>query len=426
MPGDGRPGPALDRVPGRPGPPTPRRDRAGRCTGSSCRTGKTSWSGRPPPRPSTGSGTGLGNFFRSMWPAPAWPSALAALVAVGPALGAAGAAPVLAAWFLSPLVAYWVSRPRRAVESPLTDSERAELRRIARKTWHFFETFVGDEDHWLPPDNYQEDSIGSGGRVAHRTSPTNKGMLLLSTLAAHDFGYLGLRRPCSTAWKRPSTPSTGSRSTKGTSTTGTTPRPSGPCPRTTSRRSTAATCSAAWSRSSKGCARRPESHPRPQRPLDGPARYPGRARSRMSGSRPAGQGGSKEYKAFDDRGPDARRGVLAKPSSPLKPTSDSWDDPDRPAIELDGGRPGRHGSGPWIGRDARRTSWSDGKAYARRFSKACPRARGPKLASLAPWVVRLRRRRGFRALAVARRRSEALRPAGGPGKRSGIALAAPG
>src|SRR5262249_44628491 len=53
----------------------------------------------------------------------------------------------------------------------------------------FFETFVGPEDHWLPPDNYQEDPRG---QVAHRTSPTNMGLCLLSTLAAHDLGYLSL------------------------------------------------------------------------------------------------------------------------------------------------------------------------------------------------------------------------------------------
>jgi len=137
-------------------------------------------------------GTGIGNFVRSMWTAPAFASAVALLVALVRPSALPAALPVLLAWFASPIVAFWVSRPPRVVESPLTDPERAELRRIARKTWHFFETFVGDEDHWLPPDNYQEDSIGSGGRVAHRTSPTNKGMLLLSTLAAHDFGYLGL------------------------------------------------------------------------------------------------------------------------------------------------------------------------------------------------------------------------------------------
>ncbi len=56
-------------------------------------------------------------------------------------------------------------------------------------TWGFFESFVGPMDNWLPPDNYQ---AAPEGKVAHRTSPTNKGLLLLSTLAAHDLGYLGL------------------------------------------------------------------------------------------------------------------------------------------------------------------------------------------------------------------------------------------
>jgi cyclic beta-1,2-glucan synthetase len=138
-------------------------------------------------------GTGLANFFRTMWQSPAWAVAIGVLVVLVRPEALPAASPVLLAWFAAPVVAFWISRPRRAAESPLNDVERAELRRIARKTWHFFETFVGDEDHWLPPDNYQEDSIGSGGRVAHRTSPTNKGMLLLSTLAAHDFGYMSLK-----------------------------------------------------------------------------------------------------------------------------------------------------------------------------------------------------------------------------------------
>ena len=138
-------------------------------------------------------GTGIGNFIRAMWFSPAFALALGGLIDLIHPSALLAASPVLIAWFVAPLVAYWISRPRRIKETPLTEPERAELRRIARKTWHFFETFVGDEDHWLPPDNYQEDTIGSGGRVAHRTSPTNKGMLLLSTLAAHDFGYLSLK-----------------------------------------------------------------------------------------------------------------------------------------------------------------------------------------------------------------------------------------
>ena len=134
----------------------------------------------------------LPSFVVSMWPA----SALAAVIGLAVAwihpatLAAAG--PILAAWLFSPVVAWWVSQPRRATEAPLTDDERNALRRVARRTWYFFETFVGDADHWLPPDNYQEEPEG---RVAHRTSPTNMGLLLLSTLAAHDFGYIGLRLP---------------------------------------------------------------------------------------------------------------------------------------------------------------------------------------------------------------------------------------
>jgi cyclic beta-1,2-glucan synthetase len=131
-------------------------------------------------------GSGLLSFVVTMWPA------LAAAVGLGllvewrnpPALPAA--LPWLLAWFLSPLVAYLVSRPLPDRDPPLSPPDRTELRRIARKTWRFFETFVTEEDHWLPPDNYQEDPKGV---IAHRTSPTNMGLLLLSNLSAHDLGY---------------------------------------------------------------------------------------------------------------------------------------------------------------------------------------------------------------------------------------------
>ena len=40
----------------------------------------------------------------------------------------------------------------------------------------------------LPPDNFQEDPKSV---IAHRTSPTNLGLYLLSVIAARDFGWLG-------------------------------------------------------------------------------------------------------------------------------------------------------------------------------------------------------------------------------------------
>ena len=98
------------------------------------------------------------------------------------------AAPFLLAWFLSPLIMYRISRPAKTERVDLSPAAVQTTRLIARRTWRFFETFVGDDDNWLPPDNFQEDPDPV---IAHRTSPTNMGMLLLSTVAAHDFGYLG-------------------------------------------------------------------------------------------------------------------------------------------------------------------------------------------------------------------------------------------
>jgi cyclic beta-1,2-glucan synthetase len=72
----------------------------------------------------------------------------------------------------------------------LSSSDRKYLRRIALETWRFFETYVTAEDHFLPPDNYQEDPLGV---VAHRTSPTNIAVYLLSIIAARDLGFVTLR-----------------------------------------------------------------------------------------------------------------------------------------------------------------------------------------------------------------------------------------
>ena len=99
------------------------------------------------------------------------------------------AAPLLLMWLASPELARLISRPSRRRQGKLSTSQHRELRKLARRTWLFFETFVGPEDQWLPPDNFQEDPRGE---VAHRTSPTNIGMYLLSTLTSHDLGYLGL------------------------------------------------------------------------------------------------------------------------------------------------------------------------------------------------------------------------------------------
>ncbi len=98
------------------------------------------------------------------------------------------ALPLIALWTIAPEIARVVSLPVVSTPSPLQPSERQKLRLLARRTWHFFDVFVGPNDQWLPIDNYQEEPRE---QTAHRTSPTNIGMMLLSTLAAYDLGYVG-------------------------------------------------------------------------------------------------------------------------------------------------------------------------------------------------------------------------------------------
>jgi cyclic beta-1,2-glucan synthetase len=113
-------------------------------------------------------------------------------VTSGLTLGEAGlsvvfAAPVFILWLFSPLLVWWVDRPITFQRTLLTEDQVMLMRQITRRTWGFFERFVGPEDHWLPPDHYQESPVGT---IAHSTSPTNIGLLFTSTLAAYDLGYL--------------------------------------------------------------------------------------------------------------------------------------------------------------------------------------------------------------------------------------------
>ncbi|MDH4320370.1 MAG: cyclic beta 1-2 glucan synthetase [Desulfobulbaceae bacterium] len=96
-------------------------------------------------------------------------------------------APVLWLWLVSPVVAWWISRPLSSPLPALSVGQQTFLRGSARRTWRFFADFVGPQDNWLPPDNFQEFPAPA---IASRTSPTNMGMALLANLAACDFGYI--------------------------------------------------------------------------------------------------------------------------------------------------------------------------------------------------------------------------------------------
>jgi cyclic beta-1,2-glucan synthetase len=130
---------------------------------------------------------GLAGICRTMWAAPVISVAVIISLTVVRPETLVVALTVLALWFISPLIAWWISKPLKRRETKLSSYQVNFLRKISRKTWGFFETFAGPEDHWLPPDNYQEHLLA---KVAHRTSPTNMGLSLLANLSAWDFGYI--------------------------------------------------------------------------------------------------------------------------------------------------------------------------------------------------------------------------------------------
>ncbi len=129
--------------------------------------------------------------FQAMWIAPIIALAATIYLALSKPAVLWVAGPILGLWFTSPAIAWWISRPLTRRAARLTADQTRFLHKISRKTWAFFETFVGPEDHWLPPDNYQEHPFAG---VAHRTSPTNMGLALLANLAAYDFGYISAGR----------------------------------------------------------------------------------------------------------------------------------------------------------------------------------------------------------------------------------------
>ncbi len=132
-------------------------------------------------------GADLISSFRLMWISPV--TAMLVFIYIGAAnpLSLTVAGPILLLWAASPAIAWWISLPLTRREAKLSAGQFLFLRKLSRKTWSFFETLVGPEGHWLPPDNYQE---YRSVKIAHRTSPTNISLALLANLSAYDFGYI--------------------------------------------------------------------------------------------------------------------------------------------------------------------------------------------------------------------------------------------
>ncbi|MGB5488989.1 MAG: glucoamylase family protein [Lysobacterales bacterium] len=129
-------------------------------------------------------------MWREMYLSSLFAAAVLILIALTQPAALPYGAPVLLLWILAPELARWMSTPPRDYEPESLDQDDiTQLRELAFRTWHFYEAFVTPNNHWLPPDNFQE---SPRGEIAQRTSPTNIAMMFLSTLVAHELGFIGI------------------------------------------------------------------------------------------------------------------------------------------------------------------------------------------------------------------------------------------
>uniref|UniRef100_UPI00358E756B glucoamylase family protein n=1 Tax=Crenothrix polyspora TaxID=360316 RepID=UPI00358E756B len=136
------------------------------------------------------SGHALKSLIRPLYRSTAMVMGAGTVVLVCNPAGINIATPFLLVWWLAPIISHCLSLPPRIDRAEsLLPEDSVKLRLIGRRIWRFFTTFVTVEEHYLPPDNFQEDPQPV---IAHRSSPTNFGLYLLSVVAARDFGWLGL------------------------------------------------------------------------------------------------------------------------------------------------------------------------------------------------------------------------------------------
>ncbi len=125
---------------------------------------------------SEGGSLGLWAHIRAMW----FPMLLGlGLLLFSPAIIGRSAGLM---WLLSPLAAAALALPAYK-EDPLSAVDRDYLRKAAGANYRYLQKLCTREDNFLPPDNFQEQPPTG---AAHRTSPTNIGLALVSAVAAMD------------------------------------------------------------------------------------------------------------------------------------------------------------------------------------------------------------------------------------------------
>lgn len=96
-------------------------------------------------------------------------------------------------WIFAPFIAWYISidDSKKIDKYDLDNKDRNYLYDIGKRTWDFFSEYMNKENNYLIPDNYQEDRKQSN--IVYRTSSTNIGLSILSTVSAYDLNYINLK-----------------------------------------------------------------------------------------------------------------------------------------------------------------------------------------------------------------------------------------
>ena len=84
-------------------------------------------------------------------------------------------------------VSYFTGKSAAKTRLKLKEEDRETLLGYAAAFFRYYDDLFTKEDHYLPPDNLQEAPVQI---IAHRSSPTNIGLMMLGFLSARDFGFI--------------------------------------------------------------------------------------------------------------------------------------------------------------------------------------------------------------------------------------------
>ncbi len=90
-------------------------------------------------------------------------------------------------WFFLPAIAYFSGSSKLYDKQKPSRHQKRIIQKYAKDTWNFFDCTVTQSDNYLPPDNLQ---LFPSPVLAHRTSPTNIGLYMVSALCAYKFSFI--------------------------------------------------------------------------------------------------------------------------------------------------------------------------------------------------------------------------------------------